>query len=657
MPDRVRLSLLLTGTILQSAFWLGGAAAQEASAVSAAEGSTKLETIRINPDATTSDRFDKHQGTADRAQSIYIAIEEIQRTDPQTLRELFAGNASISVGGGIPTAQKVFVNGIDENNLAVSVDGVQQGNRIFHHTSTNYIDPALLKAVRVDPGVAPADAGFGALGGSIVYETVDVQDLLIHDRNFGAFATFSYDTNGETFTESAAGYGRHNGFELLGFVKFANGDDYENGDGWAVPGTAAEFSSVLGKAAYETDSGYRFEFSGQQIVDDALRPYRANIGGLRGTSAVRVYDTTRRNFSFNFSKEEIEGIWNPKVVIGYSENDFKIPEPYGSDTVASTWTVNAENTFELSEGNTITAGVDFIAQDSDYSSPSESYKEKVSNIGGYLQARLTPVDRLKLSLGGRADSNYFEGKDGTDLDNFGLSGNAFAEVDVYKGFSVNGGYSNVFGGIDLEESFEYWRPWDISDLKPVRADNLTAGVKYENAGWYAGADVFNTRFTNYRDGDNNIDYSSWGYKLSGGYNWGNGFVKLSYADTRLNLENSVFESYYLINIGAAVGQIISGEIAHTFDQYDLTLGATVDAALEYDGFVSSGYEKIDPYTIVNAYAEYKPETHDFLTLRLEANNIFNENYSDRATYGGEYDTITPLYEPGRSFRLMAKVRY
>ncbi|MBS8258612.1 TonB-dependent receptor [Roseibium polysiphoniae] len=655
MLDRVRLSLLLAGTVLQSALFVGSVNAQDASDASTASGEVTLDTIRVSPDAA--DRFDKHQGSADRAQSIYIAIEEIQRTDPQTLRDLFAGNASISVGGGIPTAQKVFVNGIDENNLAVSVDGVQQGNRIFHHTSTNYIDPALLKAVRVDPGVAPADAGFGALGGSIVYETVDVQDLLINDRNFGAFATLSYETNGNTFTESAAAYGRYQGFELLGFAKFANGDDYENGDGWAVPGTAAEFSSLLAKGAYETETGYRFELSAQQIIDDALRPYRANIGGLNGTSATRVYDTTRRNFSFNFGKEEIEGLWNPKVVVGYSENSFKIPEPYGSESTGGTWTAKAENVFEISEGNTVTTGVDFISQTTDYSDPGAAYTEKVSNIGGFAQARLTPIDRLKISFGGRADGNYFEGKDGTNLDNFGLSGNASAEVEVINGISVNAGYSNVFGGIDLEESFEYWRTWDYSNLDPVRSDNVTAGLKYENAGWFAGADVFNTRFWDYRDGASNIDFSSWGYKLSGGYNWGNGFVKLSYADTRLSLADSVFESYSLINIGAAVGQIISGEIAHTFNKYDLTLGATLDAALAYDGFVSSDYGTIDPYTIVSAYAEYKPEQYDFLSLRLEANNIFDQTYSDRATYGGEYDSITPLYEPGRSFRLMAKLRY
>ncbi|WP_196223219.1 TonB-dependent receptor [Roseibium sp. RKSG952] len=655
MLDRVRLSFLLTSTVINFAIPVTHATAQDASQDGNTGDAVVLQKIVVN--SGEPDRYDKHQGAADRASSIYISYDEIQRTDPQTLRELFAGNASISVGGGIPVAQKVFVNGIDENNLAVSIDGVQQGNRIFHHTSTNYIDPTLLKAVRIDPGVAPADAGFAALGGSILYETVDVGDLLIGDRKFGGFATLSYDTNGKTFTESASAYARHEGFEILGYAKFANGDDYENGDGWTVPGTAADFSSILGKAAYETQSGYRFEITGQQIIDDALRPYRANIGGLFGNSALRVYDTTRRNFSFNFSKEQIDGYWNPEFVVGYSENDFKVPDPYGSEGSGGTWTGKFENVFSFSKGNTLTAGVDVLHQTADYYDPLESYDERVVNLGAYAQARVTPMERLELSFGGRADANYFEGKDGTDLDNTGLSGNAFAEYEVVDGLFVNAGYSNVFGGIDLEETFEYWRPWMYENLDPVRSDNVTGGLRFENAGWFAEGNLFSTRFHDYRDGDTNIDFSTWGYNLAAGYSWGQGFAKVSYANTRISLSEVDLESYYLINIGAAVGQIISAEVAHTFSNLDLTLGATLDAALEYDGFESAGFDSIDPYTVVNAYAEYRPEKFDYLTLRFEANNIFDETYADRATYGAEYDDITPLYEPGRSFRLMAKIRY
>ncbi|MEP3047992.1 MAG: TonB-dependent receptor [Roseibium sp.] len=656
MHNRVRLSMLLAGTVLQSAILMVGASAQDAqSEVASSEDESRLETIHVSSGAP--DTHDKHQGSADRVNSLYISREQIERTDPQTVRDLFAGDAAISVGGATTAAQKVFVNGIDENNLAVTVDGVQQGNRIFHHTNTNYIDPALLKAVRVDPGVAPADAGFAALGGAIAYETVDVPDLLIVGRNFGAFANMSYETNGKTAAGTVAGYGRHEGFELLGYSKIAKGETYKNGNGFATPGTATDFQSFLGKGAYELGSGHRLEFTGQHVIDETLRPYRANIGAINNSFTTRLYDLRRTNISAQFKKDEIEGFWNPEALIGFSQNNYKVPHPEGSEGLGGTLNAKIENVFELSEVNTVTAGLDLISKDGAYKDPKSYYKEQLTNLGGYAQARLSPIDRINLSFGGRADGNYFEGMDGTQINNFGLSGNAFAEVDVYGGVSVNAGYSNVFGGVELEETFEFWRKYDYSNLKPSRSDNMTAGVKFEHDGWTAESNIFNTRFWNYRDGAGNTDFSSWGFNVSGGFNWGSGFAKLSYSDVRLNLADHKLESYRLINIGAGTGRKFSGEIAHTFEQYDLTVGAILDAALEFDGFQNAGYDAFDPYTVVSAYAEYKPEKFEFMSVRLNVDNIFDETYADRATYGQEYASVTPLYEPGRSFRLSANFRY
>lgn len=652
-----RLASALLGTVsLTTLVMFQPALVREALAQDAVFADAEvLETITVVPDQP--DRFDKHQGAADRAASIYISPEDIERTDPQTLRDLFAGEPSISVGGGIPIAQKVFVNGIEDTNLAVTIDGVQQGNRVFHHATTNYIDPSMLKAVRVDPGVAPADAGFAALGGAIVYETVDARDMLIGDRPIGAYAKLSYETNGETFTETASGYARHTGFEVLGYGRLAKGDDYKNGDGWTVPGTAADFSALLAKGAYEADNGYRAEVTAQRITDNALRPWRANFAGLNGAYDLRVYDTTRENYSFNVDSETVEGWWNPVVTLGYSTNDFKVPDPYSSEGDGSTLTAKAENIFAFNDTDTVAVGVDFNDVKGNYFDPAESYKEEVSNFGFYAQARLEPLERLTLSFGGRIDTNHFTGKDGTTLDNTGLSGNVFAEYALSDAWSVNAGYSHVFGGIKLEETFQYWRTWNYAGLDPVESDNVTGGVKFQHNGWYAEGNLFNTKFRNFRNGDQNMDFRSYGFNVAGGYNWGNGFARLAYSDTRISVSGLMLESYYLLDIGAAVGQIITGEITHTFTDYGITLGATVDAALEFDGYVAAGYDTLDPYAIFNAYAEYTPEDLDFFTLRLEARNIFDETYTDRATYGQEYDEVTPLYQPGRSFYVMARVRY
>lgn len=108
-----------------------------------------LGTIFLGSDATT---------------TIGIENEDLTRTNPADLQDVFKTEPTISVGSSLAVSQKIYVGGVEENNLNVTIDGARQNNRIFHHTATTYIDPELLKAVRVDAGVAPADAGPGARG-------------------------------------------------------------------------------------------------------------------------------------------------------------------------------------------------------------------------------------------------------------------------------------------------------------------------------------------------------------------------------------------------------------------------------------------------------------------------------------------------------------
>jgi hemoglobin/transferrin/lactoferrin receptor protein len=82
----------------------------------------------------------------------------------------------------------------------------------------------------------------------------------------------------------------------------------------------------------------------------------------------------------------------------------------------------------------------------------------------------------------------------------------------------------------------------------------------------------------------------------------------------------------------------------------------VELAPKYDE-VPDGSPAFKAYQVVNTFAEYKPPSHQNLTLRAEVKNIFNETYSDRATYGQEFGEVTPLYQPGRSFVLSLRATF
>ena len=64
------------------------------------------------------------------------------------------------------------------------------------------------------------------------------------------------------------------------------------------------------------------------------------------------------------------------------------------------------------------------------------------------------------------------------------------------------------------------------------------------------------------------------------------------------------------------------------------------------------------YSVINAFAEYTPMRMENLKLRAEVNNILDESYSSRATYGQEFaGEVVPLQEPGRSLRLSVDMTF
>ncbi len=654
------LQRLLTGTGLRHRLSADGVVTLEP--IPQGNGASVLSPVVVS--GTT--LADAYAGAADRASSFTITSTDLERRNPTTIKEVFAGEAGVSVGGAIPLSQKVYVHGVEEHNLAVSIDGARQNNKIFHHNATNLIDPALLKAARVDPGVAGADAGPGALGGAISYETVDAADLLAPGQTLGGFVTASIDSNTGTFTNGNSAYGRIDGFELLGFLKWGKGGEYDGGDGREVAGTGTDMTSGLGKLAYQAQKGHRFEFTAEQVKDKADRPYRANIGRLtnRNEPAVREYDLTRRNFTLSYAQPENNGLWDPTVVLARSYTDLAVPVPSDSEGVTGSYSGKFANDFNLSKTDIISAGLDFYRDSAQYKDPTTDVEEKADNIGLFAQARLEPMETLRLSFGGRADQQWFEGIDGTTIDQAGISGNASAALDVTDQITLKAGYSHVWGGVALAENFIMNPAWNYSaGIEPVRSDNYTVGAEFHHRGFTFDAGIFRSNFDNARDpvfrGAPGLtaDFRTEGFDIGVGYDWGPGFARLSYTDSKITLNGAATDSDATQYFGTPLGRVIALEVAHDFDALDIRVGGTVDAALKNTDTVDAGGMALPSYEVFGLYVDYNPPQVDFLTLRLEANNIFDEAYADRATYGQEFSNVRPLLEPGRSFLLSAKARF
>lgn len=661
MPGKhtaIRTSLLC-GSALSLLFSTTGFAQEVDLNEASPENVTDTEAFSLDPIIVR--ERDPFGEDADRATAIYVSDATLDRSRLGDLRDLFSGLSQVQVGGAIPVAQKIFVNGVDMLNLAVTVDGILQNNRAFHHVSANAFDPGLLKFVRIDPGIAAADTGPNALAGAVVMETIDAADFLADGDNFGGTARASYADNGSTFGGALTLAARNSGFETLGYFRYSNGDDYSDGAGNTVPGTAADLKSGLLKFAYESDQGHRVELSGQQLIDDALRPYRANIGAIIGGRPVpetRIYDTKRQNFSLSYENTQATGLWDPTVVVGYSSSDINVPDPFGSENTTGTWSGKIQNTFHLGATDTIDAGLDFYDRDSDYFDPFDGrLQESARNIGVFAQGRFEVGDAWKVSTGVRYDAQKFDGIGGFSDDVSGGSGNASVTYNFTEEFSVRAGYSHVFGGIQIEDGYTFFNRWDYTGLEPSTSDNITIGADWVSNNFTVGGEYFQTKIKDARNGGGNFDFESRGFNLAGTYGWVNGFLRLTYSNTRIDVDGSPADSFAALDFGAPIGQVLALEVQQAVPEWNMLIGGRVNAAASYDTAGAFSDRELEGYQVFDVFAEYTPPALQGVTFRATVNNIFDADYADRATYGADFSDVVPLKEPGRTFIIEAVAQF
>ncbi|OPH13848.1 TonB-dependent receptor (plasmid) [Azospirillum brasilense] len=608
-----------------------------------------------------------------------ITREDLERKNPTDLRDVFSGEPTLRVGSSLPASQKVYVNGVEETNLAVTIDGSRQNNKVFHHNATTLIDPSLLKVVRVDAGVAPADAGPGALAGSIAYETKDAGDFLPGD-GFGGFGKTMFNTNSSTLTTNVAGYGRRQGLEALGALTYGKGGRYTAGNGDKVDGTRTDVTSGLGKLAYQTDAGHRFQASYERIYDDAPRPFRANVGFISGRPAweprVRDYTLDRQNLVFTYTDALPTELWNPKLVIAYGRTDVETPiftRPVGSSTVpgqypgkgaTSSFNGKFENTFGFRMG-AVTVGTDFYVDRANYRDQTMTATERARNNGLYGQARLEPFERLRLSFGVRGDRQVFEGTTGEDWTNSGLSSNVSGEFDLLPEHLIaKAGYSRGWGGVQLAENYIMNPAWRYgAGPRAVSAENGTAGLEARYQGFTAEGRVFRTTLDDARaprfaaaSAALARDVKSKGYELGLGYAWTGGYVRAKYADIDVTIDGLPADSDSGTYLATPIGEVFTIGAAHTVEPWNVTFGGDVEVVLDYDK-VQPGQRKLEGYNTVNLFAEHRLPQYANLALRVDVRNLFDQTYADRATYGQEFGTVTPLYQPGRTFLLTASAKF
>lgn len=592
-----------------------------------------------------------------------ITEEELADRNPSTVKDVFVGESSVSVSGGAAMAQKVMVNGIEESQLAVTIDGARQNKGAFHHTGNVLLDPALLKSVAVSEGLAPADAGHGALGGALAYTTKDAGDLLAPDDTFGGRLSLTTGTNGTGLRSSLALYGVTGGFDWLLSGTLQEGDDYEDGDGDRIDGTGAELSDFMVKLGFTTDTGKRLAFSAFQTEDTGPRAsqggfIRSDFAGL--TSPARPTDiidgyARRSSYTLTYSDTQPQGDFAPYLQLTYNEQEVDVGDVTG---VNKSLSGTAKNEWQLGNG-TVTAGMDFFDETAEATEGADGAESRF-NLGLFAQARQDLTDRISVSYGGRYDFQRFEGADGSDFEEGGASVNAAVDVLLTDGLSLNAGIASTWGGFALGEAalVNYRTDWNYDGFASTRAHSARIGLRYDTGPWAFGGALFHTEINDVSailpSGGNRgalTDMTSQGFDGSISYTGARGHAKLNYtfADVQLDDDEIATTAYYF---GRPMGHIISLEAGYDLND-EWRIGGNAEVALEN----KIGSLDLPAYEVANVFASYAPTAVEGLEIRLGIDNLFDAIYASRSSDGLDLSAIEPLNEPGRTFTLTASLQF
>ncbi len=653
-----------------------------ASWVALASGLAAQETAAVLLDTVT--LISKGHENIEATGGAVVSQEDIRALQPADVSELFARESAVSVSGGAGPSKRIHIFGMEQSNLAVTVDGVPQGRTGWHHTGSNVIDPAFLKSVEVEAGAAAADAGFAAAAGAVRDETVGAQDLLEDGNTVGGRAGLSFGSNGRGMAATLAGYGAANGFDWFFMVTGTGGKNYKAGDGVAVPGTAPAARGALVKLGYEVET-HRFELGFEHSRDSDDRVIKMNRD-LNHDPAVYPLKVTRDSLQLKYSTTAPTEVWDPVVRVyasknGYWRNNYSVGDLLGGtgrvngdmEMENTTFGGEVKNTFTVGAG-TIAAGLDFAWNDyrvdnyGDHSTAQPRIREfSTAQVGLFTQGRFEFGNGISLSTGARYDHNRLKSFDGQSFSGSGASVNGTLAWEITEGLEVFAGASNTWLGYSLGEyGLLHARAPSFGvdpAFRPGKSTNVKAGVNIGRDAWNAGLTFFDTRLKGlpvYQTDPaiNRIENGgvgrSRGFTLNGQYRWDTGRAGVSFTKAKVTTDGA----FQLADGGGLmpIGEMASIYIDQALPQYNLKVGATLEWAgkLSDPSLTAVGYKDHASYSVVNVYAEWTPPAYRNIAVRLGVDNLFDRDYYERSSYierdmGSRY--VYPLKAPGRTVTL------
>ncbi|WP_199528717.1 TonB-dependent receptor [Pseudoalteromonas sp. bablab_jr010] len=506
-----------------------------------------------------------------------ITPEELESYQANDLEDIFRHTPSVTVGGSLGIAQKIFVRGIEDSMLNVTVDGAPQTSTLFHHIGRVAIEPELLRSVEVQAGAGEATAGSGAVGGAIRFKTKSADDLLSESEQFGGILKASYFSN-EGHKESISLFGRvTESVNVLASYVNVSREDMEDGDGEEIPGTGADQTLGFVKVNAELTENQTLAVSYERRKEEGEFGKQTNWAPLETDP---LFDSwgERETFVINHAWYRSDLI-NLETTLYQTESSFK-RELYTWDASIKTTGFDIRNISDLGS-HSITYGIEQKVDEVD----SQSYEdfggifdEEGTVTGLYLQDHWQLTDALLLSLGVRYDAYELDHKgeeanwikvDGvwvveTDTNGNPITSSSEYSTDKQDGFSGNlgftyqfnesikltAGYAQALRGRQVADAFTVGELTPNPALEPEEVENAEVGLEYNDGTWLFEASVYQSTINDVvfdkfkgREGvfyENIGDLETQGVELVAGYQADNFDIIISFNHNDVELNNTQF---------------------------------------------------------------------------------------------------------------------
>ncbi len=592
-----------------------------------------------------------------------ITADDLQKQQAQDLNDIFRKDAEVSVGGSSGISQKIYVRGLEDTMVNISIDGAEQSGNLFHHQGRLSIEPELLKQVDVSAGAGRATNGPGALGGAIQFKTKDAHELLSSGDTFGAQIKGGYYSNNKGYKGSASLYGEvSENLGLLASFGYQDSDNIVDGHAEEQPYTKSEQKVALLKLSGNINSHHYVSLAYDYRDDDSTRLHRPHWQPHPTKNVPLEQEAERQTITANHVYTNGDLIKIDTTLYTTENRIAHIEHPYFGTSKGTIDTVGGKVFNTATWGsNSLIAGADYKQ---DKNKITGTYGGGVTNsekgkvYGLFVQDDWKVTESLLLSAGARYD--WYELDDNLDqhFESSDFSPNISADYRFNNGLSIFAGYAEAFRGQQIKENFVLGDKNNSAGRGPERAKNFEYGVKFANDMFRASVTVFDSTI----DDVVLYDYSDRAYinggklKTSGvtanvGLTLDSFFATLSYNQSNPKLNGQPLSDDDM-TLGTSIGDTWLLDLNYLWSD-NLEFGWHVTLVEKFTDVADPAVNPEKPgYNVHDLYAQWHPLDGEELVLTVSVKNVFDKYYTDHASYS-EY-IGSPLAQgyanAGRDFR-------